>query len=192
MKQRRFLSHLILHHYAVINKFGTKTYDNGESGCSEITAPIASYLNHSCAPNASKFLLANSIIVVTMRPIKAGEQLFVSYCDIRKNKMERQSILLENFGFQCQCERCLSPQWPSIDVQQILSDRTRAEVTERFVRENFEHLASTNQEKRKELSERLLGVLHNFGSMSWNHTVNWAYIVYSILVSHRFQNKLQY
>ena len=78
-KNKRFLAHLILHHIEVISKFGTKTHDNGESGCVEITAPIASYLNHSCSPNAAKFLLGNSVIVVAMRPIEKGQQLVVSY-----------------------------------------------------------------------------------------------------------------
>ncbi|XP_031637132.1 uncharacterized protein LOC116349716 [Contarinia nasturtii] len=193
MKQQRFLTHLILHHFAVIEKFGIKTFDNGESGCVEITAPISSYLNHSCAPNCSKFLLANSIIVVTMRPIKKGEQLFVSYCDIRNSDKERQSILREKYEFECQCERCTLAQSPTIGAQQIqLFDRIRAEVTERFIQENFEYLASNDQDKRKELSERVMDVLYNFGRMPWNNTVEWAYVVYSIILSHRFQKKLKY
>lgn len=192
MKHQRFLAHLILHHIEVISKFGTKTFDNGEHGCVETTAPIASYLNHSCAPNAAKFLLGNSIIVVAMRPIQAGQQLFVSYCDVLKSDKERQSILLSKHGFQCMCERC-SHSWTPAEAQLIQPfDRTRSELTENFIKQHFQHLASNNQEIRKEIADRLLEVLHVFGRMPWNHTVNWAYVVYSILLSHRFQKKLVY
>lgn len=48
MKHRRFLSHLILHHIEVIGAFGTKTHDDFDKGHVEITAPIASFFNHSC------------------------------------------------------------------------------------------------------------------------------------------------
>lgn len=191
MRHRRFLAHLIMHHIEVISKFGTKTYDNGENGCIEITAPIASYLNHSCAPNAAKFLLDSSMIVVTMRPIAKGEQLFVSYCDVRKSDKERKNILLSKHHFQCMCERC-QPIYSS-EAQPIqYLDQIHADMTENFVKENFTHLASNNQGIRKELAQRLLEVLHVFGRMPWNHTISWAYVVYSILLSHRFQKKLMY
>ncbi|XP_055306303.1 uncharacterized protein LOC129570640 [Sitodiplosis mosellana] len=192
MKHQRFLSHLILHHIEVIRKFGTKTHDDGESGCVEITAPIASYLNHECAPNAAKFLLGNSVIVVAMRPIEKGQQLLVSYCDVLKSDKERQNILLLKHGFQCMCERCFQAWMPAEQQSTQLYDRIGSEMTENFVIENFAHLVSNNQEKRKELNDRILDVLNVFGRMPWNHTVGWAYVVYSILLSHRFQKKLRY
>lgn len=51
---------------------------------------------------------------------------------------------------------------------------------------------SNDQTKRKELTERALNVLQRFGLMPWNYTTNWAYAIYSLLLSHRFQRKLQY
>ena len=61
-----------------------------------------------------------------------------------------------------------------------------------FQRQNFAHLASNNQYKRKEIDERVLEVLNVYGRMPWNYTVSWAYVVYSIMLSHRFQKKLRY
>lgn len=194
-KHQRLLAHLILHHIEVISKFGTKTHDNGESGCVEITAPIASYLNHSCSPNAAKFLLGNSVIVVAMRPIEKGQQLLVSYCDVLKSDTERQNILLSKHGFHCMCERCLqTDSWPKAEQQLPIQpyDRNVAKMAENFVIQNFAYLASSNQSKRKEIDERVLEVLNVYGHMPWNYIVSWAYVVYSIMLSHRFQKKLRY
>lgn len=198
-KHHRFLSHLLVHHMAVINQFEAKTHD--ERGI-VILAPISSYFNHSCAPNASKFLMNDQVVVVAMRPIEAGEQLLVSYCSILKDKKERQSFLHEKYGLQCKCERCTASVWtmarnPVVNLvaetSSLFVDQSFGlDLNEAFVRENFIHLVSNDQEKRKALSERVMSVLQQFGRMPWSYTINWAFIVFSLLLSHRFQRKLKY
>lgn len=190
MKHRRFLSHLILHHIEVMRRFGAKTFDGSNNGCVEITAPIASYIHHSCAPNAAKFLVGNSVIVVTMRPIKKGEQLLVSYCNLLENCERRKSELMQKFGIQCQCERCapgfvpLNPSQPAVSII--------ATIAEQFCIDNFVYLGGEDQEKRKQIDEHVTQVLQHFGRMPWSYTTNWAYLIYSMLLSHRFQKKLRY
>lgn len=199
LKHRRFLSHLIMHHICVIQKFGIKTNDNGNNGCVEITTPIASYFNHSCAPNAAKFLVGNTVIVVVMRPIKQGQQLFVSYCDVLKGCNDRQLALISEFDFRCKCERCVPVFWTSEIQQWIDYGKTNIQILnsdqdpdEEFVKENFVYLASDDQGKRKELTERAMNALREFGHSKWNHKVRWAYVVFSLLLSLRFQKKLVY
>ena len=93
------------------------------------------------------------------------------------------------------CERCLhTGSWLTAEQQLAIHpyDRIRSEMAENFVIQNFAHLASNNQYKRKEIDERVLEVLNVYGRMPWNYTVSWAYVVYSIMLSHRFQKKLRY
>ncbi|KAG6917993.1 hypothetical protein DXG01_017003 [Tephrocybe rancida] len=69
-----------------------------------------SRINHSCTPNASwNFDLASfSLSVRAVRPIKAGEEIFISYCEIAVPKAERQASL-RPYGFQCTCTACTDP-----------------------------------------------------------------------------------
>lgn len=196
IKSQRFLAHLLIQHICVIDAFTTKVggVDN-ENGCHEIIAPITSYLKHSCAPNVSKFLLGQSIIVVAMRPIAPGEQLFVSYCDILKNQNDRQNILQMEYGFQCSCERCAPSANMLWDGQQFVDQQfhtCNCDATEDFVRRNFIHFTSNNQVKRKQLTDHIMNILKRYGCMPWNYTITWAYVGFSLLLSQRFQKKLQY
>lgn len=187
IKYHRFLAHLLIHHICVINMFTAKVGSSVcENGFTEIVAPITSHLKHSCAPNVSKFLLGQSIIVVAMRPIEPGEQLCVSYCDILKATIDRQYSLQMEYGFQCTCERCQT----MIVDQQIQT--FHCDEAEKFAKQNFNYLASNDQFKRKQLNDCVVGVLQQFGRMPWNYTIGWAYAVYSLLLSHRFQKKLLY
>lgn len=194
IKYSRFLSHLLLHHVSVIEKFGTKTCDDGEKGFVETTAPITSYLNHSCSPNAAKFLLGNSVVVVAMRPIERGDQIVVSYCNVLQCYNDRQQILRLKYGIQCDCERCISTFRTPIYDPNLNNPHShlQPDASEDFVQENFAYLASDDQDKRKQLTEHVVNVLQRFGRMAWNYRISWAYVVYSILLSHRFQKKLMY
>lgn len=190
-KHRRFLAHLIFHHISVIEKFATNV--NGDNGkiCADITTPITSYLNHSCAPNVAKFLLGDTVIVVVMRPIAKNEQLFVCYCDIQKCYNDRQQILYEKYGFRCNCERCIRGLFsPTYDTN--FDYQYQFDPIEEFVHRNFMYLGNENQDKRKQLNEHITHVLQQFGRTTWNYQINWAYVTYSILLSHRFQKKLMY
>uniref|UniRef100_A0A182N1D4 SET domain-containing protein n=1 Tax=Anopheles dirus TaxID=7168 RepID=A0A182N1D4_9DIPT len=70
---------------------------------------MSSMLNHSCAPNVLKLALRGGrCAVVVLRPIRQGEQLFVSYGDCHKTAprpaRQRSMILFDNF--MCKCVAC--------------------------------------------------------------------------------------
>eukprot|EP01089_Gocevia_fonbrunei_P020741 TRINITY_DN7795_c0_g1_i1.p1 TRINITY_DN7795_c0_g1~~TRINITY_DN7795_c0_g1_i1.p1 ORF type:complete len:480 (-),score=91.79 TRINITY_DN7795_c0_g1_i1:17-1456(-) len=71
--------------------------------------PEASFFNHSCAPNCvySTILNGDYIFVRAIRDIKAGEEICHSYIDLYLTCRERRQQL-ENYLFDCQCERCSS------------------------------------------------------------------------------------
>lgn len=189
MKHRRFLSHLLMHHICVIQKFSTTIGVADQKGYIETTAPISTYFKHSCAPNVAKFLVGSSVIVVAMRPIQTGEQLLACYCDVRSGFVDRQQFLHAKFRFQCMCERCEPP----IEQQTNLeANRGAFDPVEDFVQRNLVYLDSEDQMKRRALTEMVVGVLQRFGRMPWNYRIEWAYMVFSLILSHRFQKKLNY
>lgn len=70
--------------------------------------PFSSLFNHSCMPNAKRFTVNNKITIFAARPIKAGEQIFVSYgfSSFRMSKAERV-FHMSKYGFRCNCVACV-------------------------------------------------------------------------------------
>ncbi|KAJ6649304.1 SET and MYND domain-containing protein 4, partial [Pseudolycoriella hygida] len=74
-KKQSFLVHLILQHVVI-----TST-NSSEIGGEKFVFILSSYFNHSCEPNVSYANQHNRLICLTIRPIRAGEQLYVRYND---------------------------------------------------------------------------------------------------------------
>lgn len=72
---------------------------------------------------------------VTVRPIKAGQQLFVTYFGdlFCEQPVEQcQEYLLKNFNFRCACERC-KPHILKMNSENLLSDPEYSYIcTEQF------------------------------------------------------------
>lgn len=74
---------------------------------------VASLLNHSCAPNIRRMNVDDKTVVIVIRPVLKGDQLFDSY---RPNfnvvsRAQRRETLLKDYGFDCDCEACTN-NWP--------------------------------------------------------------------------------
>eukprot|EP01133_Synstelium_polycarpum_P012791 gene12791-15007_t len=71
---------------------------------------LTSFVNHSCEPNC--FLAYpdnNSTLHLTaLKEIKKGEEITIAYGDPSKNIVERRTHLFDNYGFNCECPKCLS------------------------------------------------------------------------------------
>lgn len=68
-------------------------------------------LNHDCNPNAQIKFNQNdhTLSVEILRDVEKGEEVCISYLDpclMSKNKRARREYLLENYLFNCNCERC--------------------------------------------------------------------------------------
>lgn len=71
---------------------------------------VASYLAHSCSPNTEvRFPDNNNVLsIVATKPIKAGEELRVSYIRVGdRNCSNRRSELETRWRFNCTCTKCL-------------------------------------------------------------------------------------
>ncbi|QTF49614.1 hypothetical protein qu_723 [Acanthamoeba polyphaga mimivirus] len=63
--------------------------------------------NHSCVPNVIFVSDENYMYFYTVRNIKTGEELTDNYVDIMSNTKTRKNRLFNQYGFDCQCERCI-------------------------------------------------------------------------------------
>uniref|UniRef100_J3MR71 SET domain-containing protein n=2 Tax=Oryza brachyantha TaxID=4533 RepID=J3MR71_ORYBR len=75
--------------------------------------PRASLLNHDCLPNACHFDYTDrpgpgntGIVVRALHDITEGREVCISYFAANWQYKDRQRKLLEDYGFQCECERC--------------------------------------------------------------------------------------
>ncbi|KAJ7559033.1 hypothetical protein O6H91_04G066500 [Diphasiastrum complanatum] len=79
----------------------------------------ASFFNHDCLPNACRFDYVDdpdkpnsSIFIRALHDISPGNEVCLSYFPINWNLAERRNRLLQDYGFECTCERCVvEDQW---------------------------------------------------------------------------------
>nr|XP_018904096.1 PREDICTED: protein msta-like [Bemisia tabaci] len=70
----------------------------------------ASLFEHSCHPNCGKrFTDDNSLVIQTVKKIKAGDHLSICYTDPLWGTLNRRHHLLETKFFLCKCPRCIDP-----------------------------------------------------------------------------------
>lgn len=70
-----------------------------------------SRFNHSCSPNLEQSWDqdAGQVRLVAAELVKAGEELFTHYVELRLHREERRQQLHENYGFWCDCKACSEP-----------------------------------------------------------------------------------
>lgn len=78
-KQKRFLIHLIWQHEAIISFGCVHQYINEDGNTSLHIFPTFGQFNHSSTPNAMLNVANNWSTVTTIRPIKEGEEVTISY-----------------------------------------------------------------------------------------------------------------
>jgi hypothetical protein len=98
--------------------------------------PFASLFNHSCDSNVKRVTVDNKIVFVVGKPIKIGEQLFISYgySFYRMPREERQRNL-EKFSFTCDCIACLEDYPESEDLPRF---------DDEFVEPKFDSMTMSN------------------------------------------------
>jgi len=89
------------------NCFGV--WDADDRCLAATVSPIASFFNHSCAPNASRSDDVNGVVGIrAAHPIRAGDEVTISYINNRHfNTAERRAELKSYYCFECTCPRCV-------------------------------------------------------------------------------------
>lgn len=113
LRLKRFLVHLIWQHMAIISLGYVHEFTNKKNQAESQNLSVTfNYFSHSCTPNAMFYLVGNWEVVTTVRPIEAGEEVFLSYFGKEcftgtQNDRQRNLDKLYNcFRFKCQCDLC--------------------------------------------------------------------------------------
>lgn len=173
MEKQRFLKHLVVHHLLVTlrNRFQSTTKDN-QLEITEI-APLACLFNHSCAPNVFNHVIDNRVVFITIRPIKSGEQLFISYLgeDTDNTIVYRRDFLMKNFGFLCKCDKC--------EPHCLHDDRMRMKSDPQFkyVQRTYGN-AFDDQRKRRIFKDVCKRFLQKYGHLPWSEELNFVTLCY--------------
>lgn len=167
--QQRFLMHLTLKHTLICNQNAFKSTQLLKTYMNISTA--SALFNHSCAPNLIHSPKNNVTIFTTSRPIKKGDQLFITYTGL-DNKQEIQSFgNASKYGFECKCEKC-EPRWKQSDRDLMKSDK------------NYQFLVKKqheieNNETRSILMELCKRFLNKFGYLPWCDEIEFVIGIYS-------------
>lgn len=168
---QRFLMHLTYHLCGVFktNRLTMTNFRDEKSVWSEVNVEnfgiglynLKSYLNHSCVPNVVCLFYDKQLVCKAIKPIKKGEQLFISYMEVVEvqNNDERRDHLASVYGFHCQCQLC------SMKSNELVSSPAMAaDPNYKFAERNF--LPSMfNETAMKTVREKLMKFLRKWGPL---------------------------
>ena len=81
--------------------------DDDDLGTGRALYPAMCALTHSCSPNCRVMHSLNyKLVIRTAKDIRAGEELTICYTKMFSGAITRKADLLNNWFFECQCQRC--------------------------------------------------------------------------------------
>ncbi|KAI1071508.1 hypothetical protein LB507_005410 [Fusarium sp. FIESC RH6] len=100
---------------------GQQTEDEDISNASTGLWIRASYINHSCIPNAKKDFIGDVILFRATRSITAGEEITHAYDESSDYEVKKAAIK-RTWDFECRCALCLVEETEDDDVRQRRRD----------------------------------------------------------------------
>lgn len=170
--KQRFLMHLVMHHFLVIK---TNSIISKSPWSTVSVFNVLSMMNHSCAPNIYHPRKGNQQYCVTIRPIKRGGQLFISYLPLNNDLSleKREEKFTSTWGFVCKCEKC-QPIYDPIDPGLIISDESFQFIVENFnTQGNCQHLPV--------LMENCIKFLNKYGQSQWSTEILMIVTIFAVL-----------
>ncbi|KAJ4757723.1 Histone-lysine N-methyltransferase ASHR2 [Rhynchospora pubera] len=110
--------------------------------------PSASLFNHDCLPNVCRFDYIDDpnrennteFTIRALHEIAEGSEVCISYVRVRRGYRVRQRMLMEYYGFRCECDRCkIESQWKENQGdEEVGGDENGEEEMEEMEGENVE------------------------------------------------------
>lgn len=171
-KHRRFLMHLIAHQMMIPDCtacFPGFIFPDYDEPSVRVSLLMQRYFKHSCNPNLVNFVRDGKNIWFSVKPIKKGEQLFISYAPLEMNStQERQEFLWKRVRVKCACPRCKGKTPSAAQQQRLVSDPAY-----RYFQSNKQcyTVANMDIEKLKPLMDNCVTVLRNYGHLHWSSEI---------------------
>lgn len=167
-KEKQFLMHLIWQHLCILNTngFGAR-HSKFESVYMDTIANLTSMFNHSCVPNTLRINYGNKMIAYVLRPVKKGEQLFISYATGNEHVSSMQKTLV----FQCKCSKCVQC-WKQEDRNQLKSDQ------DYLFFQRVQRADCREARKRSFLKGKLENLLGKYGRLPWTREIDLIELFY--------------
>lgn len=181
-KHRRFLMHLVAHCMKITSKnsfqevrvIRRKEYALVYSQ----TGAITKYFKHSCEPNATMSQTNGNLICITVRPVKKGERLHISYYELLLDSKEtRQRELFENKQFICQCKRCEGYTATMAQRNRIASDPDYRDIISRYP------ITDTEIDKLPQMIAQCEKVSRKYGDVEWCDEIGRVINIYIKLLN---------
>ncbi|XP_031635017.1 uncharacterized protein LOC116348245 [Contarinia nasturtii] len=190
VKHHRFLMHLIGHHAFILKSHSIPTIPDtdchrSEQGlpttvCCTQTGLMRQYINVSCYPNVMEHSHDGQAVVIAIRPILKGQQLFNTslFGHLFDSKERRHEILRDRYEITCKCERCEG---------HLASDEQRKRITSdpnfrylKRVKLNIKEICA-DKKRQQTLDDKYKSCLRKFGQMPWCDLVGKLLVEYMIL-----------
>lgn len=162
-QNQRLLMHLLLHYLATIRKNAFSDWTDQNLRMKYIF-DIISLFNHSCAPNTFYSKKDNITYLLTIRPIKKGDQIFINYLgdDVVKSTTKRQLELMAKWQFNCQCERCSK-------LKNQADRNAFDDSTFKYIQQHYDdYLMPFGSQQRMSLKNNCAKFITKYGH-SWSH-----------------------
>ncbi|RKK73703.1 hypothetical protein BFJ69_g9144 [Fusarium oxysporum] len=132
---------------------GQQTEDEDVSNASTGLWIRASYINHSCIPNAKKDFVGDLIIFRAIRRIVTGEEITHSY-DESSDYEARKTNIRRTWNFECRCQLCLVEGAESENIRK--GRRQAEEKANSFAKANSPYDASRIMVRRSKMLRQTL------------------------------------
>lgn len=158
--KQRFLMHLVAMHVIMV---GQNSIVAKQNQCQQISTLglVFPLFNHSCSANLLNFSINGGMqFCITMRPVKKGEQLFVSYSCTDMPTRQRQIKLMKDFGFLCNCDKC-EPKYKKPDVERLINEpEYKYLIKQRKINSNL-----MDHKIRMDIEEKCIILLNKHGQL---------------------------
>lgn len=186
-KHHRFLAHFTTHHYQLIKANSRVTTKYSAFEYPEVfesrTGLSFGYLKHCCAPNVLSFVFDNNIVVITVRPVKKGEQIMHSYNLplLTLSKHNRDEMLWLERKIVCKCVRC-----EGVDASSTQRNRIKKDPDYRYI-VSKESIPRTqhDDEETQTLNDTCKRFLQKYGGQSWCNEFGRVVTVYASLIDRK-------
>lgn len=184
-KHLRFLMHLIGHMTLIQKTYGASgvkrramlvngieirfellELENSDRRIFSEFHPTLKYIQHSCYPNVMNIHTNGKMFMVTVRPIKQGEQLFMSFISIStESTLERQQR-----APNCECTRCKGVCASAEQREKLSSDPAFVALVQNEL--------GANDKSEKTLANCEI-LLQKYGHLDWCDEINAVLMKYS-------------